>query len=334
MASPESILQTIQNYIRSLDSKKGKDVAMTPTGVVTAPKEDILPGGGSSIPQDTIPKPNYPDAPKRTVAPITDDIPTAGTSASLAASTAAKMLKQQRNLEAMNEETEQKGWYEQMRDASDVYKADIGLDRDKKRYDYMMERDAAKAALEAEKIAQRGDIASDRAAIEREKITSREATAKAANDIKLEMAKYKNDNSFRAAFNDKINEIMARDNVTYDTKTQKPNLTPEQIKEAAEYAGIATGKAIKTTDPNRGVYADLAQKKFEKSTTKSANYNAYSSALDKVLAGIDAKVLRKAKYKGDRAVMNSIKESVIKSVGGQPDYETLDALMYKNGFRK
>ena len=339
MASQESILQTIQNYIRSLDSKKGKDVGMTPTGAATTPKEGVVPSGGASIPQDTAPKPNYPDAPKRTVAPITGEIPTAGTPASLAASTAAKMLQQQRNLEVMNEDVEQKSWYEQMRDASDIYKADIGLDRDKKRYDYMMERDAAKAALEAEKIAQRGDIAEKNidASLEGRKYSAdrsfegRKYSADKTAELKREIAPYSNNSLYRTTFNEYI-----KNRGQFDSKTKMP--TDETMRAAHEYAkNVIAGKPA-TADPTRSIYADIAKDKDARVVKRDEEYNEYAAKVDRVLNNYtDIKKpfgsVLSAKRKGtnEKILAAAIRAEIKAELGENVNHKVLDEVLKRNG---
>lgn len=185
MLPVSSVVETIKNYIakiKEMEAKKqgatgGEQTsAMTPQGLTTP---QIMTGAQ---------QPQYPPTPKRSVLPVETEFKATAAPNSGALVMAGNMAKQQRNLEAYNEGLEEKSWFEKMRDTSDIYKADLGLERDKKRYDYMTdlekERQAGRAGIEGmrqegrtglEEIRQ-GGKAADRAS--REKIAGENAKLK------------------------------------------------------------------------------------------------------------------------------------------------------------
>jgi hypothetical protein len=148
MLPVSSVVETIKNYIAKIKEMEAKQQAPAESG----PTAGALTPQGLTTPQimTGAQQPQYPATPKRSVLPVETEFKATAAPNSGALVMAGNMAKQQRNLEAYNEGLEEKSWFEKMRDTSDIYKADLNLDRDKKRYDYMSDLEKSRQAGRAD----------------------------------------------------------------------------------------------------------------------------------------------------------------------------------------
>jgi hypothetical protein len=190
MLPVSSVVETIKNYIAKIKEMEAKQQApaeggrtagtLTPQGLTTP---QIMTGAQQL---------QYLATPKRSVLPVETEFKATAAPNSGALVMAGNMAKQQRNLEAYNEGLGEKSWFEKMRDTSDIYKADLNLDRDKKRYDYMSD-------LEKSRQAGRADIEGMRQESKTADRASREKMADARTRIQQEALKIRSENPSKFA---------------------------------------------------------------------------------------------------------------------------------------